>query len=64
MDGFELCAAVRSSPRFARLPIILVTALESEEQRARGLAAGANAYLGKSSFDQQTLLDVVEQYLG
>jgi two-component system, chemotaxis family, sensor kinase CheA len=64
MDGFGLCRAIRSSPRFARLPVVLVTALEREEHRAAGLAAGADAYIGKSSFDQRTLLDVVKQFLG
>ena len=63
MDGVALCRALRASPRFARLPVILVTALESAEQRASGLEAGADAYLGKSSFDQQTLLDVVRRSL-
>jgi two-component system chemotaxis sensor kinase CheA len=64
MDGFGLCAAIRASTRFRRLPLVLVTALESTEHRARGLEVGADAYLGKSSFDQQQLLDVVRQLLG
>jgi two-component system chemotaxis sensor kinase CheA len=64
MDGIALCRMIRSSPRMARLPVILVTALEQEAQRAAGLAAGADAYIGKSTFDQRTLLDVVRQFLG
>ena len=63
MDGFALCRAIRASSRFAKLPVVLVTALESAEQRAKGLESGADAYLGKSSFDQQTLLDVIRQFL-
>lgn len=63
MDGFALCRAIRGSSRFAKLPVVLVTALESAEQRAKGLEAGADAYLGKSSFDQRTLLDVIRQFL-
>jgi two-component system chemotaxis sensor kinase CheA len=64
MDGFQLCEAIRGSKRSAQLPVVLVTALETPEHRARGLEAGADAYLGKSSFDQQNLLDSIRQLLG
>jgi two-component system chemotaxis sensor kinase CheA len=64
MDGFALCEAIRASKRFQELPVVLVTALETPEHRARGLEVGADAYLGKSSFDQQTLLDTVRQLVG
>jgi two-component system chemotaxis sensor kinase CheA len=63
MDGFALCAAIRDSKRFKDLPVILVTALETPEHRARGLESGADAYIGKSSFDQQALLDTIRQLL-
>src|SRR6185437_93498 len=52
LDGFALTEAVRGSPRFRGLPVVLVTARETEQDRARGLAAGASAYLTKSAFDQ------------
>lgn len=64
MDGFALCEAIRSSERHRSLPVVLVTALESTEDRARGMALGANAYIGKSSFDQRSLLDTIEQLVG
>lgn len=64
MDGFALCEAIRGSKRLAQLPVVLVTALESTEHRARGLEAGADAYLAKSSFEQETLLDTIAQLLG
>ncbi len=64
MDGFALCQAVRSSGRFKSLPVVLVTALETPEHRSRGLEVGADAYIGKSSFDQQDLLDTIRQLLG
>ncbi len=63
MDGFALCEAIRASKRFKELPVVLVTALETPEHRARGLEVGADAYIGKSSFDQQNLLDTVRQLL-
>lgn len=64
MDGFALCEAIRGSRRFGALPVILVTALEAPEHRRRGLEAGADAYIAKSSFDQQELLDTIRQLLG
>jgi two-component system chemotaxis sensor kinase CheA len=64
MDGFGLCATIRGSKRFKELPVILITALETPEHRARGLEAGADAYIGKSSFDQQQLLDTITQLVG
>jgi two-component system chemotaxis sensor kinase CheA len=64
MDGFALCEAIRRSQRFSELPVVLVTALDSTEHRARGLEAGADAYIVKSGFDQQNLLDTVRQLLG
>ena len=63
MDGFTLAEAIRGSERFRELPVILVTALESEKDRARGIEAGADAYLLKSAFDQKKLLAVISQLL-
>jgi two-component system chemotaxis sensor kinase CheA len=63
MDGFALCEAVRASKRLRDLPIVLVTALESERDRARGLEVGADAYLTKGAFDQRQLLDTIAQLL-
>ena len=61
MDGFELTAAVRQDAKMADTPVILVTSLESEEDKARGLEVGADAYIVKSAFEQETLLDAVRQ---
>ncbi|WP_026842647.1 hybrid sensor histidine kinase/response regulator [Citrifermentans bremense] len=61
MDGFQLTAAVRSDSRFAALPVILVTGLESRVDRERGIDVGASAYLVKSSFDQSGLIDVIRK---
>jgi two-component system, chemotaxis family, sensor kinase CheA len=64
MDGFTLCRRIRATPRFAELPVVLVTGLGSDEDRARGMDAGADAYIVKSSFDQAALLDTVRQLVG
>ncbi|WNG42561.1 response regulator [Archangium violaceum] len=63
MDGFALTEAVRGSPRFNRLPVVLVTARSKPEDKARGLQVGASAYLVKSAFDQTQLLETLRQLL-
>ncbi|NTX11152.1 hybrid sensor histidine kinase/response regulator [Myxococcus sp. CA051A] len=63
MDGIALTEAVRASPRFARLPVILVTARGRPEDKARGLQAGASAYLVKSAFDPTSLLETLRRLL-
>jgi two-component system chemotaxis sensor kinase CheA len=63
MDGFALTEAIRGSPRFGRLPIVLVTARSKPEDKARGLQVGASAYLVKSAFDQTHLLETLRQLL-
>jgi two-component system chemotaxis sensor kinase CheA len=64
MDGFDLTAKVRADKQLAELPVVLVTALESREHRERGIDAGANAYIVKSSFDQSNLLEIVQRLIG
>jgi len=61
MDGFGLTAAVRASARHADVPVILVTARETDADKTRGVEAGANAYLVKGAFDQRTLLETIKQ---
>jgi two-component system chemotaxis sensor kinase CheA len=63
LDGFALTEAVRGSPRLRALPVVLVTGRASEQDRARGLQAGADAYLVKSGFDQRALLETVARLL-
>ena len=64
MGGLELTAAIRAHPRLRSLPVILVTSRDSDEDRRRGLEAGADAYIIKSAFDEAQLLAVVERVLG
>jgi adenylate cyclase len=51
IDGVEVCQRLRGQPRHAGLPILLLTALDRPEDRARGLEAGANDFLSKP-FDE------------
>jgi two-component system chemotaxis sensor kinase CheA len=59
MNGFALVEAVRASTTLRELPVILVTARENESDRQRGLEIGADAYIVKSSFRQEELLDAI-----
>ena len=61
MDGFDLTARIRADRALAELPVVLVTALESREDRERGIDVGANAYLVKSSLDQSHLLEALRR---
>jgi two-component system chemotaxis sensor kinase CheA len=63
MNGFELTAKIRSDKSMADLPVVLVTALASGEDRERGIDVGANAYIVKSSFDQSNLLEVLKRLI-
>jgi two-component system chemotaxis sensor kinase CheA len=63
MNGFDLTARIRASRDFADLPVVLVTSLDSREDRERGIEAGANAYVVKSSFDQSNLLQVIKRLI-
>jgi PAS domain S-box-containing protein len=64
MDGFELCRALRAGPRFASLPVILMTGSSEEDRVIRGLEAGADSFVSKG-FDERALLakirDLLEQ---
>ena len=61
MDGFDLTASIRADKKLSELPVILVTALGSREDRERGMEVGANAYIIKSDFDQANLLEAVRR---
>ena len=47
MDGFEVCRRLRREHRAGALPVVMVTALEDQESRVRGLEVGANDFLTK-----------------
>jgi two-component system chemotaxis sensor kinase CheA len=63
MGGFDLTAKIRADKRLTSLPVVLVTALDSRQDRERGVDVGANAYIVKSSFDQGNLLEVVRRLI-
>jgi two-component system chemotaxis sensor kinase CheA len=64
MDGLELTRQIRSEPAYGALPVVIVTALGSEDDQRRGIEAGADAYMVKRSFDQHAMLETVERLVG
>jgi two-component system, chemotaxis family, sensor kinase CheA len=63
MNGFDLTAKIRADKKLADMPVVLVTALESREDRERGVDVGANAYIVKSSFDKSNLLEAIRRLI-
>jgi two-component system, chemotaxis family, sensor kinase CheA len=63
MNGFELTAKVRADKRLSELPIVLVTSRSTRADKEKGIEAGANAYIIKSNFDQNNLLDTIKSLL-
>ncbi|MFZ1627917.1 MAG: hybrid sensor histidine kinase/response regulator [Anaerolineae bacterium] len=63
MDGFELVTRLRQDERFKHLPAILITSLDSREDRERGIQAGADAYFIKSAFNEESLLAAIRRLL-
>jgi two-component system, chemotaxis family, sensor kinase CheA len=63
MNGFDLAERIRRDRELGETPVILVTALESREDRERGVEVGANAYIVKSSFDQSNLLETIKRII-
>jgi two-component system sensor histidine kinase and response regulator WspE len=64
MTGIELVSKIKADPKLNGLPVIIVSYKDREEDRMRGLDAGADRYLTKSSFHDQTLLTAVEELIG
>lgn len=63
LDGFDLTRRLKSDMRTINTPIILVTSLDSPQDKTRGIEAGADAYIVKSRFDQNNLLETIEQLI-
>ncbi|MDO8736894.1 MAG: hybrid sensor histidine kinase/response regulator [Thermoleophilia bacterium] len=59
MNGFDLTTAIRKNREFKDTPVIMVTSCSSDDDRKRGMDAGADAYVIKGSFDQQNLLKTI-----
>ena len=63
MDGFELCKQIRTLDRYKETPVVFLTAKSREEDKAKGLEAGANLFLSKP-ISPDKLLGIVSDTLG
>ncbi len=64
MDGIELVGLVKKDARLRALPVMIVSYKDRPEDRARGIDAGADYYLTKGSFHDETLIDAVIDLIG
>ncbi len=64
LDGLGLTRRIRAEGRLARTPVVLVSSLDSEEDRRRASEAGASAYLPKGAYERGELLKLVRSLLG
>ncbi|KVC73468.1 hybrid sensor histidine kinase/response regulator [Burkholderia ubonensis] len=64
MDGIELVTLIKNDPRLKRVPVMIVSYKDRDEDRRRGLDAGADYYLAKGSFHDEALLDAVHDLIG
>ncbi len=63
MTGFQLLERIKSNEAMKKIPVILVTSLETAEEQQTGLSLGADAYIVKRKFDQRELLNVIQQII-
>jgi two-component system sensor histidine kinase and response regulator WspE len=64
MDGIALVSMIKQDARLQHTPVMIVSYKDREEDRRRGLEAGADFYLTKGSFHDETLLQAVHDLVG
>jgi two-component system sensor histidine kinase and response regulator WspE len=64
LDGIELATLIKQDPHLKSLPVMIVSYKDREEDRLRGLEAGADYYITKGSFHDETLLQAVADLIG
>jgi two-component system chemotaxis sensor kinase CheA len=64
MDGIELTKAIKTNNATANLPVLLVTSLGDAQDRLRGMEAGADAYIVKTNYDQNEIIETIKHYIG
>jgi len=60
-DGFQILAAIRSSPRYQHIPVIMLSVAEDSGTVERAYLAGANAYLVKPSNGAEAMITMMQQ---
>ncbi len=64
MNGIELVSKIKSNERLRSMPVMIVSYKDREADRIKGMEAGADYYLTKSSFHDNTLLEAVKNLIG
>ena len=64
MGGIELIERVRAEPRWRALPVVVLSTRGSEQDKKKGVEAGADAYLVKTEFSESMLQEAIERRLG
>lgn len=64
LDGIELTKLIKADPLLGRMPVMIVSYKDREEDRMRGMEAGADYYLAKGNFQDDKLLGAVEDLIG
>ncbi len=64
MDGIELVSLIKADPRLNTVPVVIVSYKDREEDRNRGLEAGADFYLTKGSFHDESFVEAVKDLIG
>jgi two-component system chemotaxis sensor kinase CheA len=64
LDGIDLTRRVKATPRFLKMPILILSSLSAPEERRRGVDAGADAYMVKGELDADTLAGALERLCG
>lgn len=60
VGGLELTRRIKNNPQTTQIPVILVSSMDSSQDKQLGMEAGADAYISKGGFDQSNLLDTIE----
>jgi two-component system sensor histidine kinase and response regulator WspE len=64
LNGIELVKKIKTTQKLAHIPVIIVSYKDREQDRLNGLQAGANYYLTKASFHDDSLIKAVRNLLG
>jgi two-component system chemotaxis sensor kinase CheA len=64
VDGFKMVEELKQDNRYKDIPVIMVTALQRDEEKRKGIEVGASAYIVKSTFEQGNLLETIQTLIG
>jgi two-component system sensor histidine kinase and response regulator WspE len=64
MNGIELAALIKNGPHLKSVPVLILSYKDGEEERMQGLQAGADYYLAKGTFHDETLVQAVIELIG